>query len=148
MVYDNAHSLSYTILLKNQSANLIFFAYVPVRQNLSRQTRCLPRSCIHASCLPWAVTPIRDSYKCKIPLRVQRTSAHECVRATECLRHAAAEASVRYRYVQVWPRLPSPLPQSHGNPLTQGIPTPSGPPQYHNCPGRNRCHFYGHSKVQ
>ena len=79
MVYDNAHSLSYTISLKNQSANLIFFAYVPVRQNLSRQTRCLPRSCIHASCPPWAVTPIRDSYKCKIPLRVQRTSAHECV---------------------------------------------------------------------
>lgn len=108
MVYDNAHSLSYTILFKNQSANLIFFAYVPVRQNLSRQTRCLPRSCIHASCLPWAVTPIRDSYKCKIPLRVQRTSAHECVRAAIYPRDAAAEASVRYRYVHVWHRLPSP----------------------------------------
>ena len=36
MVYDNAHSLSYTILLKNHSINLIFFAYVPDRQNLSR----------------------------------------------------------------------------------------------------------------
>ena len=96
----------------------------------------------------YAVTPIRDSYKCKIPLRVQCTSAHECVRAAICPRDAAAEASVRYRYVHVWHRLPSPLPQSHSNPLTQGIPTPSGPPQYHNCPGRNRCHFYGHSKVQ
>ena len=79
MVYDNAYSLSYTILLKNQSANLIFFAYVPVRQNLSRQTRCLPRSCIHASCLPWAVTPIRDSYKCKIPLRHMSVSVQQYV---------------------------------------------------------------------
>lgn len=143
------HILYHTpFYLKTKVLTYFFSAYVPVRQNLSRQTRCLPRSCIHASCLPWAVTPIRDSYKCKIPLRVQRTSAHECVRAAIYPRDAAAEASVRYRYVHVWHRLPSHLPQSHSNPLTQGIPTPSGPPQYHSCPGRNRCHFYGHSKVQ
>lgn len=131
MVYDNAHSLSYTILPKTKVLSLFLILFktflrtrsfsirntvnVPARRSLSTQNFCLSRSCIRASFLPLESTRTPDSCRYTALSHEQRISAHEYDRAVKYLRNAMAAVSAHYRYVHGWHRLPASLPQVHNN---------------------------------